>query len=567
MRRMLRRLSSARARLIFWNTVTFALVLLSLGALFRVLAERSLRTALDREMHLQAGRFRDAKRIEMYVLSDKLAAPRPGAVLVVKPLKTGGARFSGAFAPQDSPVDFGRPAKLPVVMAAAREKWMRVSGSHITASSIYRITENVGAPSPDKSGQFLYRSFDLNGKPFAPPEAHMPFTLPAGESGSFGVRAGPERDYRPWDHAGFIGASRGQEQYADTNAGGTPLRILSLPLKHDGKIAGVVQIAAPLGPITRDIAGLTRALLLVLPLSLLVAVVAGIFLTERALRPVKEMTRAAAGIQADQLSLRLPVSGADEFDELASTFNAALERVETAFDDRERAIAQLRRFTADASHELRTPLTTIKANTGVALTDAQPSPEHVHALRQIDRAADRMTAVVQDLLLLARSDAGQLALDRSAVSLSEVVQDAIDSLPHCPHAPISFETRDVETLVCGDHEHLRRLFLNLLQNAVRHTPREGRIAIAITRTGGQAAVCVQDSGCGIAAEHLPLIGQPFYRVDAGRDRRHGGAGLGLAICRSIAAAHGASIDIVSRPNEGTAITVAFRTLSDLTATM
>ena len=523
MKAILRRFSSARARLILWNTLTFALVLVSLGVAFRVLAERSLLTALDREIQLQARRFRDTQKIEMIVLGDH--AEKPTMALRIQ---------------------------------AAKKKELRFTTSRVQTS--YHVIERIGAPTPDRSGQFLYRTFDLHGKPLSPLAAHVPFMIPL--PGQEDLRADGAvikdgiPDYKPWDTETFAAAALGKERFADVESGGTRLRLLSLPLMHDDKIAGVIQIAAPLGQVYRDIAGLTRSLLLVLPLSLLVAVVAGIFLTERALRPVKEMTQAAAEIRPDQLSRRLPVSGADEFDELAATFNGALERVETAFLDRERAIAQLRRFTADASHELRTPLTTIKTNTGVALSEAEPSPEHIHALRQIDRAADRMTNLVQDLLLLARSDAGQLSLDLAGVSLPEIVLEAIDSVPG-PHAPIAVETRGPESPICGDFEHLLRLFVNLLENASRHTPLDGRITVTIEQSSGRSAVTIRDSGCGISPEHLPLIGQPFFRVDASRNRKVGGAGLGLAICRSIAAAHGATMAITSEPAKGTAVTVTF----------
>ena len=458
-------------------------------------------TALDREMKVQAGRFRDTQRIELFVLGDS-----------------------------------GPKADLKVSMVHREGKSLHFARTQVRSQ--YRVIQNVGMPAPDRTGQFLYRSFDLQGKPLSPFGSKLPFTIPLPGQEPV-TRPIPDKitlaidnsddhpsDYRPWDMDGFTAAAHGKEPYANIVYGVAPMRLLSVPLKHGDTIAGVVQIAAPLGQLNRDIAGLTRTLLLVLPLSLLVAVVAGIFLTDRALRPVKEMTHAASEIRADQLSRRLPVSGADEFDELASTFNRALERVETAFIDRERAIAQLRRFTADASHELRTPLTTIKANTGVALTDSEPSAEHVHSLRQIDRAADRMTALVQDLLLLARSDAGQLSLDLEAVSLPEVVREAIDCLPQSPHAPIKVAAAGPEPLVCGDFDHLRRLFLNLLQNSVLHTPHDGGITVAIEERGNRARVTVSDTGCGILPEHLPHLGQPFYRADAGRNRKQGGAGFG-----------------------------------------
>jgi len=527
MKNLLRRFSSARAHLIFWNTVTFALVLISLGCVFRVLAERSLLTALDREMHLQAARFRDTQHIEMLVLGDKAVG-----------------------------------TELQTVIVSAKASAIHTGTAQVTRK--FRVIEKLGVKSPDKSGQFLYRSFDLEGRPLSPLRTHVPFGLPRHAGADIVLGTGDAETYAPWDLPTFKLAAAGGEPYVDILSAGTPLRVLSLPLRNEEQIIGVVQIAAPLGQVQRDIAGLTRALLLVLPPALLVAAVAGLFLTNRALRPVKEMTKAAAGIRPDQLSRRLPVSGTDEFDELASTFNGALERVETAFADRERAISQLRRFTADASHELRTPITTIKANTGVALTEIEPSAEHVHALRQIDRAADRMTALVQDLLLLARSDAGQLKLDLGVVSLREVINDAIESLPDSEHAPISLDASVPKAVVCGDYEHLRRLFLNLLQNAVRYTPPTGRIEVSIDQTADRTLATISDTGCGIADEHLPFIGQPFYRADSGRNRKVGGAGLGLAICHSIASAHRAVIDIQSSPLKGTSVSVSFESHGQLT---
>jgi signal transduction histidine kinase len=539
MKRLLSKLSSARAKLILWNTITFALVLVTLGAVFRVLAERSLVAALDREIRLQASRFRDAQQVRMVFVTQK-------AKTSLRP---------------DGPKTLVVSASAEMLRAGIERKLANMQIGSPRARPDFKFIENIHVAMPDRSGQFLYRSFNLDGKPLAPQPPHLPFAIPGSDVGGPPTEKSEPNTYAPWDPAGFTRASHGKEHLADVESAGAELRILSLPLRESDKITGVVQIAAPLGQLQRDIAGLTRSLLLVLPPALLIAMIAGIFLTERALRPVKQLTRAAAGIRPDQLSRRLPVSGTDEFDELASTFNGALQRVESAFLDRERAIAQLRRFTADASHELRTPLTTIKTNTGVALENREPSEEHVHALSQIDRAADRMTALVQDLLLLARSDAGQLTLDLAAVSLPEVLQDAIDSLPRTPHASFELRCEVDDMTVCGDYEHLRRLFLNVLQNAARHTPPEGQIRVEISRKNGRPLVRIEDNGCGIPPEHLPNIGQPFYRADAGRNRKHGGAGLGLAICRSIAAAHDATLTVESELGEGTAVSVVFERVS------
>ncbi|HLJ55235.1 MAG TPA: HAMP domain-containing sensor histidine kinase [Chthonomonadaceae bacterium] len=608
--------SSARARLIFWNTVTFAIVLVSLGAAFRVLAERSLLAALDREIRLQGGRFRDAQQVEVVLIDTRADRTKPVAIGGETPLswpqpevRLNGARAGivghESVSTGNSDTNCSKPAPHEVLRIRAggqtrgvasgagpltgvtvrrgsgapdQQSWssddkLRLGmkllaaetengGSSARLRAEYKIINHIATASPDVSGQFLYRTFDLAGRRIASPGSMLPFAVP--RPGDDGAPPG-SADYRPWDTATFATAARGRTAFGYARVNGARSRLLSIPLMDRDQIVGVLQISAPLAQLDRDLAGLTHSLLLILPIALLVSIIAGIFLTQRALRPVKAMTRAAAAIRPDQLSRRLPVSGGDEFAGLAMTFNGALDRVQSAFLDRERAIAQLRRFTADASHELRTPLTTIKANAGVALAEKEPSEEHVHALRQIDRAADRMTALVQDLLLLARSDAGQLALSFGPVSLPEIVRDAVDSLPPAPRACIAIELEGTDGRIDGDYEHLRRLFINLLQNAVRHTPEDGAITVSITGGDSGIVAAVRDTGCGIAAEHLPYVGQAFYRVDAGRNRKSGGAGLGLAICRSIAEAHRASMKIESRPGKGVAVSLTFRTLSELPA--
>lgn len=522
--------SSVRARLLLWNTLTFAVVLVLLGVAFRFLAENYLLNALDREIRMQAQRFQESHEMKMVVLSG---------------------------APPMGDVTFKMFPSLPGAIKIATKtdsihRNLRVNTEYrvMTKNMVHTIRTNI----VDKSGQFLFRSFDLEGRPLSHTLPRLPFDLPSANDEM------PEEkkrlpDYRPWDKRGFARASKGKERIANIAANGTTLRVLSLPLREDKKIIGVVQIAASLGQLNRDIAGLTHALILILPLALLVAVGTGVFLTERAMRPVQSLTQAAMRIRPDQLSQRLPISGSDEFDRLASTFNRALDRVELAFEERERAMEQLRRFTADASHELRTPLTTIKANTGVALAETEPSQEHIHSLRQIDRAADRMTALVRDLLLLARSDSGQVTLDFRSVSLEEVVRESMDLLSSRPHAPILLDAPQTALIVCGDGDHLCRLFVNLLENAARYTPPEGQITVGLERRGQEAVITVQDTGCGVTPEHLPHLGERFYRADSGRNRKQGGAGLGLAICRSIVAQHHGTLSITSEVGKGTTVTV------------
>lgn len=342
------------------------------------------------------------------------------------------------------------------------------------------------------------------------------------------------------------------------------LRVLSVPLSPPYPPAaaggptrgeGVAQVGLPMGEHRRVLAGLRSALVTLIPMALLVAAIGGAWLTARAVAPVREITDAAARLGVGDLSNRLPVHGDDEFGELANTFNGMLARLEEGFHRQQESLEQQRRFAADASHELKTPLTTLKANTSLALMRERSAAEYRAVIEETDRSADRMIRIVQDLLLLAAADAGQLAFDPSPVPLSDVVQEALSAHPE---PPVSVEVRIAEEapIVAGQKGHLTRLLGNLLTNAFRHTPPSGRVTIRCLSRDGFGLLQVQDTGEGIPAEHLPRICDRFYRVDSARARASGGTGLGLAICRSIAEAHGGRLEIESAVGVGTTVTVS-----------
>jgi heavy metal sensor kinase len=339
------------------------------------------------------------------------------------------------------------------------------------------------------------------------------------------------------------------------------MRVLSTPIESavpgtGGKVDRVLQVAYPLGSVQREIDALTSTLLALVPFGLLAAGLGGAFLTGRALRPVREIAGTAARLGASDLSERLPVTGRDEFSELSSSVNAMLARLEEAFD-------RQRRFTADASHELRTPLSIIKANTSLALEHPWPEERYREFLAAIDTAAGRQSRIVEELLFLARADAGGLARDVGPVCLIEALEEAAEAVSRpAPrgHPPcIRLESIDPALLVPGSGSELTRLFTNLLENAVRHTPPEGTVTVSAMVDAMSVTVTVADTGEGIAPEHLPHLGERFYRVDAARSAAPrgypGGTGLGLAICRSIVEAHGGRMTIESKVGEGTAVRI------------
>lgn len=317
-------------------------------------------------------------------------------------------------------------------------------------------------------------------------------------------------------------------------------------VKTKGGPAIYRQRSESLATVHGELNRLTRTLLTMTPLALLIAFCGGMFLTGRALAPIREATEAAARIGENDLSERLPVRGKDEFARLASTFNGMLSRLEAAFE-------RQKRFVSDASHELKTPLTVIKANTSLALSEPDLPADYRETLVEVDRAADRTSRIVQDLLLLAKNEQGQLSLKEGEVSLqklcAEVVQEA--RRLHPVAATIDVQVRN-ETL-WGDEHQLHQLLINLLDNALRHTPPEGRVTITAQPQGFQVA----DTGIGIAPEHLSHLGERFFRVDLSRARTQGGTGLGLAISRSIVEAHGGKLSITSELGKGTTVSVSF----------
>ncbi len=349
-----------------------------------------------------------------------------------------------------------------------------------------------------------------------------------------------------WSSAGFEAAKLHGEDLRDELApDGSHRRILSL--RGPG---AVIQAASQLDGTEGALREIQAALYrLLLPLAL-GSFVLGALLTELVLAPVRRLARAAASIAPENLAARLPAPGGrDAFDGLVGALNAMLARLDDAF-------VRQKRFTADASHELRTPLSVIKATTSFLLEGDTLSESQRRALSRADATADRANQLVTDLLLLARTENGTLTPRPETVALDsllrEIAADA-EATYLAPHAPVVLIVRDGAALAT-DPELLRRLVGNLLSNALRHTPTNGEVTLRFSEN----TLTVADTGEGIPGEALARIGEPFFRPDDARARTHGGAGLGLALCKEIARSLGATLEIQSEIERGTAVTVRFR---------
>ena len=345
---------------------------------------------------------------------------------------------------------------------------------------------------------------------------------------------------------------------------GTELRTVRDPLiltSADGRrIVGAVIVGESFLPLDRTMARLQQILLAASVIGVALAAVGGWLLANSALRPVDRLTATASAIASEAEStaalttrLAVPPTG-DEIARLATAFNAMLDRLEAAF-------ATQRRLVADASHELRTPLTAIRSNVDVLIQQVAAGQsvngqELAAGLDGIRRGAARMGRLLDELLQLARTDAAA-GLDRfEPVRLDRVAQDALETARSLAAGQILELRGQGPVALLGDADQLYQLIVILLDNALRHTPPNGHVTLAIDRPHpSQATLVVRDTGEGIAPEHLPHIFERFYRADGARTRATGGAGLGLAIAQAIARTHGGDISVTSAPGAGSAFTV------------
>jgi len=314
----------------------------------------------------------------------------------------------------------------------------------------------------------------------------------------------------------------------------------------------VVLALQPLDGIAADLAALRSVMLFALPVAIGLAGIGGYWLTRRNLRPLALMADQARRISGSNLDTRLDpgAAAADELATLSAAFNELLSRLDQSFD-------QMRRFVADASHELRTPIAIIRGEADVALAHDRDAAEYKQALALVLDESRRLSRLVDDLLNLARADAGRMKLRVEEFYLNDLVAEC------CRSAQTLAAARGV-VLACppnedlafrGDEELVRRMAMNLIDNAIRYTPAGGRVTVSLEARGRQVTIGVADTGAGIAPDMLPHVFERFYRGDKARSRQDGGFGLGLAIVKWIAESHQGAVEVASTPGEGSTFTV------------
>jgi signal transduction histidine kinase len=344
----------------------------------------------------------------------------------------------------------------------------------------------------------------------------------------------------------------GEQTLANVTIDSTKLRVLTVPVVvvPEGQVVGYLQLASSLEPVDQA----RRLLLTVLIggglLAIATAGLIGYLIARQALNPLDQATETAEQItRADDLSRRIPFTSrpTSEVGRLILAFNDTLERLEALFETQ-------RRFLADVSHELRTPLTAIRGNIDLIRHMGEADAESLDA---ITAEVDRMTRMVRDLLLLAQAETGKLPLAQEIVELDTLMLEVYQQTKILVKEGIEICLgQEDQARVLGDRDRLKQVLLNLVANAIEHTPSEGRITLNLACDNGWARLAVADTGRGIPQKEIPYIFERFYRLDRSRRRKAGGgAGLGLSIAYWISRSHGGRIEVESQVGRGTEFTV------------
>jgi heavy metal sensor kinase len=337
----------------------------------------------------------------------------------------------------------------------------------------------------------------------------------------------------------------------DRTVGGSDLRFLARRVDVLGK-PYTIQVAVPMDELREGLSGYAWALMILTPAVLSLATAGGWWMSRRALRPVDQIIDAARSIGEQSLAQRLPVPETrDELQRLSETLNQMLARIESAF-------RRVTEFTADASHELRTPIALIRTTAEVALRKSRANEEYRQALEDVHAESVRTTELIENLLMLARADAGKAAIERREIDLVPIVHEASQQgqkLAQAKSLAFRADIPDAEVHTLGDASALRRLLLIVIDNAVKYTP-EGEIRVRLSSSAnGRPEIQVSDTGVGISEPDLSRVFERFYRADKSRNRDSGGAGLGLSIAKWIADVHQGSIEARCDSNRGSTFVI------------
>jgi heavy metal sensor kinase len=396
------------------------------------------------------------------------------------------------------------------------------------------------------------------------------------ESGNIGRKSDNLRNIQlPISLNALKNATKGSITFeTNRSIGNTPLRIITLPVIENDHVTKIVQIASSLEEVEDALNTLFIILIITVPLALMIAILGGQFLAHKALKPVDNITQTARMITSQNLNQRIiPIKVKDEISRLIETFNEMISRLDQSF-------RQVKQFSSDASHELKTPLTILKGEVEVTLRKERSLQEYQQTLWSNLEEINRMSQIVEDLLLLSRADAGEIGLNKEDINLTEIFNEVVtqmDMLAKSKRLRLLASNHHQDIHMFGDALRIRELFINLIENGIKYTEEGGSIRVTLSKEyeplerngsgrpkGGKekfVKIVVSDTGIGVAKEDQERIFNRFFRVDKARSREEGGSGLGLSICKWIVEAHQGEIKVESELGKGSSFIVKLPSFS------
>jgi len=370
-------------------------------------------------------------------------------------------------------------------------------------------------------------------------------------SGRIGAKMSDiEGEALPTSFSALERAMQGEIVYETIERTKPRLRMITIPIMENKKVTSVVQVGTSLEDFDETIKKLLLIMIISIPSSICVTIVVGYFMAKKALKPVDQIRRAAIKISSSNLDERIDIGGRkDELGRLAETFNAMIGRLKDAFQ-------RINQFSIDVSHELKTPLTILKGETEVALRKERNKHDYQVLLMSNLEEIDRMSCIIDDLLLLSKADMKEIKLNVEEVALRDLITDVcMDMKVVADKKNVELEASELEDIrLKGDELKLRRMLLNIVENGIKYSQVGGKVSVSSYQNNGYAKIDVKDNGIGISEEDIKYIFDRFYRADRSR-KRESGSGLGLSISRWIAEAHQGSIEVISQPARGSMFTI------------
>lgn len=370
-------------------------------------------------------------------------------------------------------------------------------------------------------------------------------------SGKIGARLNDlEAEAVPVSFVTLEKALKGEIVYETIETARPRLRMITMPILENKKIISIVQVGSSLEEFEDTMKRLLIIMIISIITSISVTIVVGYFMAKKTMKPVDQIRRAAVNISSNNLDERIDIKGRkDELGRLAETFNAMISRLKDSFQ-------RINQFSIDVSHELKTPLTILKGETELALRKERTNEEYKRSMQSNLEEIDRMSRIIDDLLLLSKAETKDIGMNLEKVDLRDLLADV------CMNMKLFGENKGVEIIareledirLVGDELKLRRMITNVVENAIKYGHRGGHVIVSSYKQNGFACVNVEDDGPGISPGDIKYIFDRFYRADRSR-KRESGSGLGLSISRWIAEAHKGSIDVQSRPAAGSVFTI------------